>query len=141
MEHKRPANYRTQQRELILDYMASLGDGHVTVQQMVLYFEKKEAAIGQTTIYRHLEKLVDDGKIRKYGLNDGKSACYQYINEDKICRGHFHLKCEDCGALIHLDCELLEKIQQHLLTEHDFQINMLKTVFYGKCKKCHAAAG
>jgi Fur family ferric uptake transcriptional regulator len=139
MEHKRPANYNTQQRQLILDYMASLGDRHITVNQMLRHFENKEAAIGQTTIYRHLERLVDDGKIRKYVLSDGKSACYQYITGDTLCRGHFHLKCEQCGVLIHLDCELLDEIQRHLLAEHDFQLNMLKTVFYGKCKRCHSA--
>jgi Fur family ferric uptake transcriptional regulator len=139
MEHRRPAGYNTQQRKLILDYMASLGDDHVTVHQMLRHFEERDAAVGQTTIYRHLEKLADEGKIRKYILKDGESACYQYINEDKTCRGHFHLKCEKCGALIHLDCDLLDEIQRHLLAEHDFQINMLKTVFYGKCKKCHSA--
>jgi Fur family ferric uptake transcriptional regulator len=137
MEPKRPASYNTQQRKLILDYMASLGGGHVTVNQMVRHFENEEAAIGQTTIYRHLEKLANDGKIRKYILSGGKSACYQYIEGGKKCRGHFHLKCEQCGDLIHLDCGLLDKIQRHLFKKHDFQINMLKTVFYGTCKKCH----
>ncbi|MDR1947913.1 MAG: transcriptional repressor [Spirochaetaceae bacterium] len=135
MERKRPANYSTRQRQLILDYMASLGDSHVTVNQLVRHFDHEQAGIGQTTIYRHLEKLAAGGKIRKYVLSEGKSACYQYVEND-TCHEHFHLSCEQCGGLIHLDCDLLDEIQRHLLEEHDFQINKLKTVFYGTCKKC-----
>ncbi|MDR2403099.1 MAG: transcriptional repressor [Spirochaetaceae bacterium] len=135
MKTRRPASYSTRQQKLILDYLASLGDSHVTVFQLVRHFEQEAAGIGQTTIYRHLEKLAARGIIRKYVLNDGKSACYQYVGND-VCREHFHLTCEQCGSLIHLDCELLDTIQGHLLREHGFQINKLKTVFYGTCGKC-----
>jgi Fur family ferric uptake transcriptional regulator len=118
--------------------MESLGGGHVTVNQIVRHFEDTEEPIGQTTIYRHLERLSAGGKIRKYLLPDGKSTCYQYIDNGTKCGEHFHLKCENCGALIHMDCDLLNRIERHVFNKHDFQINMLKTVFYGTCKKCLA---
>ena len=136
MENKRPVNYRTRQGQCILDYLKSAGDGHVTVHQMVRHFEGTGEGIGQTTVYRHLEKLTAEGKIRKYALHEDKSACYQYIGDGSNCREHFHLKCENCGSLFHLDCDFLDKIERHLLHEHDFQINIFKTVFYGTCKKC-----
>jgi Fur family ferric uptake transcriptional regulator len=139
MGYKRPVNYHTRQGQRILDYMKSLGGGHVTVNQIARHFEDAEDFVGQTTIYRHLEKLAAQGKIRKYMLNEGKSACYQYVDTDEKCREHFHLKCEVCGGLIHAECDILDGIQRHLLVMHDFQINMLKTVFYGTCKKCLSA--
>ncbi|MDR2537861.1 MAG: transcriptional repressor [Treponema sp.] len=135
MAYTRPANYKTRQSQRVLDYMASLGDRHVTVSQIAQHFIHEGAAIGQTTIYRQLEKLVSLGSIRKYTHGEGDGACYQYV-ANSACVEHFHLKCEDCGELIHLDCELLDEIKRHLLTEHEFQINALKTVFYGKCGKC-----
>jgi Fur family ferric uptake transcriptional regulator len=141
MAAKRPVNYHTRQGQCILDYMKSLGGSHITVNQIVRHFEDTEEAVGQTTVYRHLEKLTAEGLIRKYVLHDGKSACYQYINEEKHCREHFHLKCEHCGILIHVDCDFLNEIARHLLRKHHFQINMLQTVFYGTCKKCLAGAG
>jgi Fur family ferric uptake transcriptional regulator len=140
MAGKRPEKYNTRQGQSILDYMKSLGGDHVTVNQVVRHFEDTEEAVGQTTVYRHLEKLAAGGMIRKYILHDGKSACYQYINGEKNCREHFHLKCEHCGALIHVDCNFLEKIARHLFQQHQFQVNMLKTVFYGTCKKCRTGA-
>jgi Fur family ferric uptake transcriptional regulator len=86
-----------------------------------------------------LEKLAAEGTIHKYVLSDGKSACYQYTGKGLPCREHFHLICETCGTLIHVDCDLLDEIRAHLLLEHDFQIDTLKTIFYGTCKKCLAA--
>jgi Fur family ferric uptake transcriptional regulator len=117
--------------------MRTLGDNHVTVNQLVNRFAGRgEAGISQTTIYRQLEKLLVQGKIRKYLLSDGESACYQYVEDGSLCREHFHLKCEACGELIHADCELLDAIDRHLFADHDFKINALKTVLYGTCKKC-----
>jgi Fur family ferric uptake transcriptional regulator len=138
MEHKRPGVYSTQQGKLILDYLESVGDSHVTVCQILRHFENSGADIGQTTIYRHLEKLTDDGKVRKYVLPESKSACYQYVPPQETCREHFHLKCETCGRLIHLDCDFLNNIQRHVLDTHNFEINMLKTTFYGKCEECRS---
>jgi Fur family ferric uptake transcriptional regulator len=140
MTHKRPANYHTRQGQCILDYMKSLGGVHVTIGQIARHFEDAEEVIGQTTIYRHLEKLEAGGKIRKYFLHDGKSACYQYIDNGADCREHFHLKCETCGSIFHADCGFLDKIERHLAGRHGFQINLLKTIFYGTCKKCLADA-
>jgi Fur family ferric uptake transcriptional regulator len=139
MTRKRPTNYYTRQGQSILEYMKSLSGGHVTVNQIVRHFEGTEEAIGQTTVYRHLERLAAGGKIRKYILRKDKSACYQYLESGAECREHFHLKCETCGRLIHADCDFLDDVEAHLLSRHDFQIDMLKTVFYGTCKECLAA--
>jgi Fur family ferric uptake transcriptional regulator len=138
MAHKRPANYHTRQGQSILEYMQSLGGNHATIMQIARHFE--DEGIGQTTIYRHLERLTAQGKLRKYVLHEGKSACYQYVDDEASCREHFHLKCEICGSLIHEDCGFLGEIEEHFRGKHDFQINMLKTVFYGTCKKCFSAS-
>jgi Fur family ferric uptake transcriptional regulator len=141
MASTRPANYNTRQGQRILDYMESLGDAHVTITQMARHFEDAKDPIGQTTIYRRLEKLAAGGKIRKFVLRDEKTTCYQYVDARANCREHFHLKCEVCGGLFHVDCDFLDKIEKHLVCRHDFQIDMLKTVFYGTCGKCAGAYG
>jgi Fur family ferric uptake transcriptional regulator len=141
MAGKRPGNYHTRQGESILEYMKSLGDRHVTVSQIARHFAEGAEAVGQTTVYRHLEKLAAGGVIRKYVLSGGASACYQYINDEKHCREHFHLKCENCGSLIHADCDFLDDMAGHLLKRHHFEVDMLKTVFYGTCKNCRTGRG
>ncbi|MDR0669921.1 MAG: transcriptional repressor [Treponema sp.] len=139
MTRKRPETYRTRQGEDILDYLRSAAGRHVTIGGMVRYFAGRDGNIGQSTIYRHLERLAAEGTIRKYVLGDGKSACYQYVDSKAVCREHFHLICDRCGTLIHVDCDLLEEIQAHLLLEHKFRIDLLKTVLYGTCDACLSA--
>ncbi len=123
--------YKTKQRDAILRYMQEHQEHHVTVNQISDSFA---GAIGVTTIYRHLEKLLEQGLIRKYTV-DGAGACFQYA-EDRQCREHFHLMCEKCGCLIHLECSHLNGLSGHILEEHGFRIDPFRTVFYGLCRDC-----
>jgi Fur family ferric uptake transcriptional regulator len=132
----RAAHYTTWQREAIRDYLASLRGEHVTVEQIMTHFAAAKQAIGRTTVYRYLDKLVQDGQVRKYTVEGLPCACFQFIEESVEHDDHFHLKCEQCGELQHLECDILSDIQQHVLAEHAFRINALKTVFYGVCGNC-----
>ncbi|MCL2045980.1 MAG: transcriptional repressor [Oscillospiraceae bacterium] len=133
---RRPANYNTKQREAILDYIISLDGAHVTAGQIVKHFSNMPIPIGRTTIYRHLDKLMETGKLRRYTTDGVSGVCYQYIGDEVGCYTHFHLKCEDCGELIHMECNMLGRLEGHILKEHSFQINALKTVLYGQCSAC-----
>ncbi|MDR0599359.1 MAG: transcriptional repressor [Treponema sp.] len=138
---ERSSSYQTRQGELILDYLASLGGDHITAAGIAGHFEGGNPPIGKTTVYRHLEKLVAAGKLRRYFLGEGDSACYQYIENPAGCGGHFHLKCETCGELFHLDCGVLGGIAVHVRKKHHFTLNPLKTVFYGTCGRCRKDGG
>ena len=128
-------SYKTKQKDAVLKYMIDHKDTHVTVNQISDNFAQQGTPVGVTTIYRHLEKLLEEGFIRKYTVDGATGACFQYA-EDKQCREHFHLMCEKCGCLIHLECSHLSELSEHIFSEHGFQINPFRTVFYGKCKKC-----
>ena len=133
--------YHTRQQEEILKYLRSTEGTHHTALQIKEHFAQNQCAIGTATIYRQLEKLVSEGTVRKYALETGDSACYEFVENPQTCEKHFHCKCERCGNLIHLDCEELRQIRAHLLTAHGFQWNAGKTVFYGLCEQCrHALA-
>lgn len=116
-------------------YITSLGDVHFTVDSLCSDLSKKGETVGRTTVYRCLEKLKNEGKIRKYTQGAGQSACYQYIT-DGHCNEHFHLKCEKCGSLIHLECSDMAAISEHIKSHHGFTIDYLNTVFYGICERC-----
>jgi Fur family ferric uptake transcriptional regulator len=143
---KRSAGYNTKQRQAILAYIASLGGSHVTAGQIAGHFGSVGFPIGLTTVYRHLDKLVQSGKVRRYIMEGASASCYQYeyVGGDSGAganvRGdgaeHFHLKCEDCGTLLHLRCEILSEFPRRVYEEHTFRIDASKTVFYGKCADC-----
>ena len=133
---KRPSNYHTKQREAVLDYIVSLGNTHVTAAQIVRHFENENVSVGRTTVYRNIDRLVQDGKLRKYSVDGIAGTCYQYIVDSEEQQKQLLLKCEDCGELIHLDCDELDEIHQHIYQDHTFKVNTAKTVFYGKCEAC-----
>lgn len=130
------SKYKTKQRDILLKYLQN-SSGHVTAGDVCDYFKAQGASIGQSTVYRQLEKLVDEGVINKYIIDGNSPACFEYVqdacHEDAVC---FHCKCEKCGKLIHLHCDELEEIQHHLYEEHHFKINPMRTVFYGICDDC-----
>lgn len=129
------AAYRTPAQKELLAYLKATPGKHHTAAEIRDHFDQLAKPIGTATIYRQLERFVEEGSIRKYVLVPGKSACYSY-EEGRNCAAHYHCKCEICGQVIHLDCEEILKIREHLRKEHGFFWNAGKTVFYGICEHC-----
>ena len=128
------ADYKTKQRELILEYMKKCPLPHVTAGDIVLHLKSEGASVGLATVYRQLDRMVESGLVRKFLLDGG--ACYQYVGEDHECREHFHLKCLSCGELLHVDCDFLSTLAPHVLEHHGFDVDNSRTVMYGLCSEC-----
>lgn len=133
---KRDTGYNTRQKEKLLDYLIHNRDVHTSVQKISAYLTSEGTPVGTATIYRQLDRLVEQGTVRKYVIDGKTGACYQYIGNEHDCHEHFHLKCVCCERLIHIDCEHLLGINKHILEHHDFAVDSSKTVFYGKCSEC-----
>lgn len=132
------SKYKTKHREELLAYLKTVPGIHITVGDVCSYFKERGMAIGQTTVYRQMERMVDDGVVNKYIIDANSPACFEYIGEEAHLEGQacFHCKCEKCGKLIHLQCEELVELQEHLLAHHRFALNPMRTVFYGICDAC-----
>ena len=130
--------YRTRQQELLFAYLEKNKGKHFTAEDVRLHFEKAKTPIGIATVYRHLEKLAGEGIVQKYFIDEHSAACFEYSGKETCPKDseHFHLKCDVCGTLFHLECEELSEIGRHLLEEHGFSLNPFRTVLYGTCKKC-----
>lgn len=132
------SKYKTKQREILLDYLKTIPGVHFTAGDICEYFKGQDLTIGQSTVYRQLEELVNEGLLNKYNLSATDPACFEYLEEGSHCEGEvcFHCKCEKCGKLIHMHCDELVEIQSHLLRDHQFTMDPLRTVFYGICEDC-----
>ncbi|MDL2217156.1 transcriptional repressor [Christensenellaceae bacterium OttesenSCG-928-M15] len=93
-------------------------------------------SIGLATIYRQLEKLVEEGVVVRRALYDGNSAGYQYIGEPEAHHAHAHLVCLVCGQMEHVDCAFANQFTVHMLNDHNFHVDRMKTLFYGYCEAC-----
>ena len=131
------STYKTKQQDFLFSYLKEMKGKHFTAEEVREHFESKSIQIGIATIYRQLEKLVADGTLQKYFIDEHSAACFEYSGEDCSAETpHFHLKCEECGNLFHLECDDLEGLTNHLKSEHGFSLNPYRTVLYGTCLSC-----
>lgn len=128
--------YKTKQKELLIECLVENKNVHLTAVDISQRLREKGQSMGMSTVYRHLDKLVANGVVRKYIVDENSSACYQYIDPMRECTEHFHLKCNSCGKLIHIDCSLMKKIAEHMKYSHGFAVDITKTLLYGTCSEC-----
>ena len=137
------SQYRTKQMAEILSYLQSMQGSHVTVHDIHAYFKSKNISVGTTTIYRHLDRMVAEGIVAKYVVDEKSRASIE--NLDDKSHSHptdsYHSKCEKCGKLIHLHCKELEAVYLHLLNDHGFQVDAPRSVIYGLCEDCQQTGG
>lgn len=129
--------YSTKQSRVIENVLKENSNRHMTADEIFEKLKSDGEGVGKTTVYRHLEKLYSDGVVRKFIGGDGDSACFQLAEPDGgNCKLHYHLKCVECGKLIHAECDFLNELSDHILNEHGFTIDGSKTVLYGICSEC-----
>ena len=104
------SKYKTKQREKLLQYIERIPGTHFSAGDLCDHLKAEGAAIGLSTVYRQLELLVDEGVLQKYVIDGNTPACFEYVGEHK--RAETDRK------------------------EHDFQMNPMRTVFYGLCSDC-----
>ncbi len=134
------SKYRTKHREDLIAYLKTVPGRHVTAADVCDHFRRQGRSIGTATVYRQLERMVEDGTVNKYIIDKNSSACFEYIGPEHchqpVC---YHCKCEKCGKLIHLECGELAQVQAHVLADHGFLVDPMRTVFYGICEDCRKA--
>jgi len=134
--------YKTRHRDQLLSYLKTVPGQHVTVQDIQTYFKDKKTGIGTATIYRQLERMVEEGLVTKYTIDNNSPACFEYIEQETQCHKEAcnHCKCEICGRLIHLHCTEIPEVHKHILEHHGFAVNSMRTVYYGICRDCQEGA-
>ena len=118
------SKYRTKQRDILLEYLASAPGDHTTAADVCAYFRQQGMPIGQSTVYRQLENLVAEGLLNKYIIDANSPACFEYVGE---------------AAREGADSCELASIRSHLFDAHGFRLDPLRTVLYGLCEDCRKA--
>ena len=136
MNHK--TIYQTNQKELVKEYLISHIGEHVTAFDIFASLKSDGYKIGLTTIYRHLESLVESGLVIKSYVSNNSSACFEYIgNDDEHSKeACYHCQCVNCGKIIHLHCDEIDKLENHIFNDHHFKVDSNRMVFYGICEGC-----
>lgn len=121
----------TPQRRLILDIFL-LEPGHVSSEELYAKVKRRDASIGQATVYRTLKLLAGCGLAEAVSFADGITRYEPHFGAEH----HDHLICELCGRTIEIMDPLIETRQEELAAKFGFTLVRHKMDLYGLCPKC-----
>ena len=123
--------YHTHQRTNLLSFLKENSDKAFTIEEIIASLSEP---ISQSTVYRLMQKLVEENLVHRTVKGNSRSFVYQYISDEK-CENHLHMKCTDCGKVYHLDSGVTSIIQNNIKSNTSFEIDS-HTVLLGKCGEC-----
>ena len=129
----RRATHKRVTRQLEQVFKAIRGDHtHPFADEIHRRVRKKLARISLGTVYRNLQRLVEDGKIRTVLLGK-RVARYDPETSD-----HDHFICESCGRVIDLFLKRARRIDLTPLANDGFIVTTHNLTVYGMCQGCAA---
>ncbi len=127
--------YRTKQRELVLDCLRRHADAYLTAKQVEDELQRQGSAVGLATVYRNLERLEEDGLVARSTVGGTGGVCFRLLSEAPA-HSRFYLKCESCGRMEPVGCSEIGGLYDHISREHHVRIDPVKTVLFGTCSTC-----
>lgn len=133
------SSYRTEQKKLLLEFLSANKDNSLTIDEITEGIQRSakesDSAPGKSTVYRLMNKLLEEGKVRRFTKQGTRQSAYQLV-EGAQCSLHLHLKCTECGKLFHMNSALSSLLVQQISANHRFNVSQHDTVLYGKCRSC-----
>lgn len=116
-----------------MDFLKRNPDKRYSVRE--IYEEISDSDISISAVYRNISALEAEGIINRFTKEGTREITYQYTHSDE-CRNCIHLTCTKCGKTFHMNSTEAENIVNSVKLTDGFEINRLKSVFYGSCKDC-----
>lgn len=119
----------TIQRTLVYETVCKLHN-HATAEEVYAEVSREHPGVSRGTVYRNLNCLAEDGKIRKIDIPCGADRF------DDRCDNHYHVKCEKCGKVFDVDMDYIADINTKIKDAHGFEYTGYDIVFKGICPDC-----
>ena len=119
----------TIQKELVLDAVSRLHN-HATADEIYKLVHTAHPHISKGTVYRNLNCLAEEGKIRKLEVPGGSDRF------DHTCTPHYHIHCCKCGRAFDVDMEVVSGLIDQVKDKHGFDFLDYDIMFKGICPDC-----
>ena len=117
----------TKQKTVVFDIVNKLD--HPSAEQVYKLAFAKCPSISKATVYRILNGLVEQGRLRRFSFPDNADRY------DITTKMHGHLICVDCGRV---DDAVLKNGEEVECVDSKYKILSQTLVFTGVCPKCLA---
>ena len=122
--------YNTNQKRDILQLLSN--ENKLLSAKEIYELLNKKHNVGLTTIYRYLNYLEKENKIKKY-IENNEAKYLLIVNSDSE---EIYVKCEECGKLVYFNCNEIKEVKNHLEDHHNIIWNFTKSNMVGKCVDC-----
>lgn len=127
------AEYKTKQKEILIRFLKTREDTPLSIEEIFEHIGETGEHLGKSTVYRLINKLCEEGMVKRF--EQGKKFLYQLAGGED-CHYHLHLKCTECGKLIHMDHEQSEKLIEAIYGKQGFTVSQTDTTLFGRCEDC-----
>lgn len=131
------AEYMTEQKTVLLDFLRENGERSYTIDELMQKMSERSGTNmpGKSTLYRLMNRLCEEGKVKKFARESERCFAYQaFLGEH--CSTHLHMKCVSCGKLLHLEHALSDELLSRIRSVSDFSVSESETVLFGSCADC-----
>ena len=131
------AQRATRQGEAVREALRVAG-GFRSAQDVYATLRGEGGSVGLSTVYRHLQNLVEDGVVDVIHTADGE-ATYRFCGDTATGHHHHHLVCRQCGRTEEIEGRAIERwagevADQYGFTEVDHTVEL-----FGVCPSCSSA--
>lgn len=118
------------------DVLRSAG-GFRSAQDVFTSLRGQGETVGLSTVYRHLQALVDDGVVDVIHTADGE-ATYRLCGETGGSH-HHHLVCRQCGRTQEIEGRAIERWAGEVAGRHGYTDVDHTVELFGLCPACGPA--
>ncbi len=132
------AHYQTAQKKKLIDFMTKHSQKAFSVEELYAEMEKEYKGTelpGKSTVYRLIQQMTDEGCVKRTAKENSRKFAYQ-IAGGEHCAYHLHMKCTDCGRILHMDDDESLRLMAQVLEKNHFAVDEKQTVLVGRCGDC-----
>lgn len=127
---KRNLKHTSQRKEILQAFLKC--EDHVSAEELYRIVQRKNPAIGFSTVYRTLKVLTQCEMAREVRLRDGRTRFEHKFKH----RHHDHLICSRCGRTEEFLSPEIEEIQRKIAEHHGFVLSDHALDLFGICRSC-----
>lgn len=124
----------TKQGSAVRDALRDAG-GFRSAQDVYASLRAEGGSVGLSTVYRHLQSLVDGGVVDVIHTADGE-ATYRYCGTPGESRHHHHLVCRSCGRTEEIEGRVVERWAGEVAERHGYADVDHTVELFGTCPRC-----
>jgi Fe2+ or Zn2+ uptake regulation protein len=125
----KPTTKRSLQQDAVRAAIVDRSD-HPTAEQVHETARCDCPKISLATVYRNLDKLVDEGVVEKFSVPDEPD------HYDPAQGEHYHVRCRCCGKIYDVEAKLARRLTKLIHKQTGVETQSIQLLADGVCQKC-----